>query len=260
MKVYIGQTRARWLTAELAALGYGECTNRGELPPRRYPWFFDNGAFADWKADRPWDEQAYTEDIQELIRRPLVTPDFLVAPDIVAGGVKSLDLSREWLPRLRAIGPVYVAVQNGMAIDPATIEGFDGIFVGGDLEWKLLTGGGWVRLGFAQGVPVHVGRVGTGKRVQWARDIGAASIDSALPLWSRANLRRFRVAHDQRQFNIPGTIRDNDSEVTEQMVYDYRHHARRMHALSKTIDKRRRKEEQHQDTTRVKEIDARMET
>jgi hypothetical protein len=76
---------------------------------------------------------------------------------------------------------------------------FDGIFVGGTLGWKLRTGDAWVRFAHARGLPVHVGRVGTARRVGWARRIGADSIDSCLPLWSRENLEAFAAAVDSRQ-------------------------------------------------------------
>jgi len=50
---YCGQTRSADLIAELNALGIGECTQRGEIPPRRAArWFHDNKAFADWRAGR----------------------------------------------------------------------------------------------------------------------------------------------------------------------------------------------------------------
>ena len=194
VRVYVGQTRARWLTAELATLGWGECTNRGELPPRRVPWFMDNGAFGDWKAERPWNEPAFRADLDELRTHPIVRPDFIVAPDIVAGGVDSLDVSRAWVDELQEIAPVYVAVQDGMIIEPETVRGFDGIFVGGTLEWKISTGQAWVGLARKVGIPLHVGRVGTGRRVRWAQSIYADSIDSSLPLWSADNLRTFRNA------------------------------------------------------------------
>ncbi len=50
MKAYCGQTRSRELIAALAKEGIGECTVRGELPPRRRPWFYDNGCYRDWVA------------------------------------------------------------------------------------------------------------------------------------------------------------------------------------------------------------------
>ena len=39
MRAYVGQTRSAKLIEELRALGWGECTCRGEYPPRRVPWF-----------------------------------------------------------------------------------------------------------------------------------------------------------------------------------------------------------------------------
>jgi hypothetical protein len=49
MHVYVGQTRSKRLIHQLEQLGFGECTLRGRLPPRRtrFGWFYDNGAFAD---------------------------------------------------------------------------------------------------------------------------------------------------------------------------------------------------------------------
>jgi len=86
----------------------------------------------------------------------------------------------------------------------ACLDGFAGVFVGGTLEWKLDTGAAWVQFAHKQGLPCHVGRVGTAKRVRWAIDIGADSIDSCLPLWSSENLGQFLGALDygKRQSQI----------------------------------------------------------
>ena len=65
------------------------------------------------------------------------------------------------------------------------------LFVGGTIEWKLRTGHKWVELAHEQGIRCHIGRVGSMKRVIWARKIGADSIDSSLPLFSREKLDRF---------------------------------------------------------------------
>jgi len=59
------------------------------------------------------------------------------------------------------------------------------------LPWKLRSAREWVRLAHRHGIKAHVGRVGTERRVAWARRIGADSIDSCLPLWSEENLERF---------------------------------------------------------------------
>jgi hypothetical protein len=131
-------------------------------------------------------------------------PDFAVVPDIVAGGMRSLDFSLGWVDRLRGVAPLYLAVQDGMAAADVVpvARHFAGLFVGGTLPWKIRTGGEWVTLAHRLGLPCHVGRVGTFRRVLWAKRIGADSIDSCLPLWSRANLATFRAALDDPQMEI----------------------------------------------------------
>jgi hypothetical protein len=171
------------------------CPN--ELPPRRRPWAFDNGAFGAWKAGRPFDADAFLRALDRIAADNL-HPDFIVAPDIVAGGLRSLEYSLSWAAQVAAVAPAYLAVQDGMEyarIAPYA-EMFAGIFVGGTLSWKIETGRQWVELAhrLGPGLPCHIGRVGTYDRVRWAVWAGADSIDSCLPLWSEENLTRFRQA------------------------------------------------------------------
>jgi len=190
---YVGQTRSRDLIAQLAEHGIGECTVRGELPPRRRPWFFDNGAFRDFTAGRAFDREAFERDVAR-IREELLAPDFLVLPDVVAGGRASLDESLAWAPRLEGVGPLYLAVQDGMSEDDVrpVLGNVAGVFVGGSTEWKLATAAAWRALAHAHGRRLHVGRVGSMRRVAWARlEVRADSIDSCLPLWSAQKLDRF---------------------------------------------------------------------
>jgi hypothetical protein len=79
---------------------------------------------------------------------------------------------------------------------------FAGVFVGGSLPWKIATGAAWVSFAYRNAKPCHVGRVGTARRVAWARRIGADSIDSSLPLWSADNLRVFVSAIEGRQLEL----------------------------------------------------------
>lgn len=182
MKIYVGQTRGAKMIALLTELGWGEMTVRGELPARRSPWAFDNGAYRDWTAGRTFDAEAFEADIASMT----TPPDFIVVPDIVAGGMESLAFSVEWVPRLRGVAPLYLAVQDGM--DPEAVidalDPFAGIFVGGTNAWKLATGADWVQLAHEHGRKAHIGRVGTEKKAEWAMWAGADSIDSCFPLWT----------------------------------------------------------------------------
>lgn len=213
MMIYVGQTRSRELIKRLAALGIGEMTVRGEFPPRRTPWALDNGAYRDYTAKVAFDDEEWQRTILRiLVDGTIEPPAFIVAPDIVAGGNPSLEYSLRHALGLRFLAPTYLAVQDGMdAIAVArTIDPYDGLFVGGTLPWKIRTGAQWVALAHRFGRPCHIGRVGTPKRVAWAKRIGADSIDSCLPLWSEENLQRFLDALEGRQLELIGEIADDE--------------------------------------------------
>jgi hypothetical protein len=178
-------------------------TVRGEWPPRRQPYAYDNGAFRDWKAGKPFDEMAFLADLPHL-----GFADFVVAPDIPADGMRSLRFSLDWGDRIGPRAQLYLAVQDGMchhAVEDA-LHRFAGLFVGGTLHWKIRTAAHWVALAHAHDKPCHIGRVGTFPRVRWAQRIGADSIDSCLPLWSEGNFKRFCEALDHPQ----GELFDDD--------------------------------------------------
>jgi hypothetical protein len=202
MRVYVGQTRAHALIEVLEGCDFGECVNRADYEARRHPWFFDNGAFMDHRAGRKFDAEAYEASFARHASSP--APDFVVLPDIVGGGRESLEFSFSWYARVRElcletwgeVPPIYVAVQDGMSREDidAAIDFGDGVFVGGTLEWKIAAAPGIIRRARGEGSyvescppaelpkPVHIGRVGSGRRIVWARLIGADSVDSCLPL------------------------------------------------------------------------------
>lgn len=196
---YVGQTKSRALIAELRALGIGEATQPDEYPPRRSPWFQDNGAFKLWRAGVPFDERRFMDVLTRMYLADATAharPDFVVIPDKVAAGAESLAYSMTWVPRLRGCAPLAFVAQDGMteaevgqALSSASEIAV--LFVGGTLEWKLATSAGWVKLAHQLGRRCHIGRVGTKPRVQWARAIGADSVDSCTPLFSRDNMRRW---------------------------------------------------------------------
>jgi len=192
MKVYVGQTRSAEWIGKCTAQQWGEMACPTELPPRRAPWALDNGAFKAFTAGTPFPADAFERAV-DRIERDALRPDFIVCPDIVAGGNASLEFSVAWSAQLRGVAPLYLAVQDGMDSERVadSLEPFAGIFVGGTRLWKVKTGGAWVELARRHGLACHVGRVGTYNRVWWARWIGADSIDSCFPLWCRDHFYRF---------------------------------------------------------------------
>jgi hypothetical protein len=192
---YVGQTRSRVLIAQLAHLGIGECVVRGELPARRSQFFHDCGAYRDWRAGRAFDAVRWQRDMRWMSYRGIV-PDFVVVPDVVAGGLASLAWSAFWRDVVPEEFPAYLAVQDGMSTEDVIpcLPHYQGVFVGGSLPWKLATGAAWIEFAHRQGLRCHIGRVGTAARVRWAYHAGADSIDSCLPLRHAEHLAEFLAA------------------------------------------------------------------
>lgn len=223
MIAYLGDTRSRKLLARIdamhnsrarAPMRVGQVVVRGRLElwlrgrgsaadPKR--WCYDNGAWADHVAARDFDETGWCADIQQIVALPTARqPDFAVLPDRVAGGAASLALSLLWLARLGRPLSWYLAVQDGTApTDVPDHPWLDGIFLGGSTAWKLATMGRWAEWCRGRGLPLHVGRVGTMRRVASCLAHDVASCDSALPLFSEDNWQRFFAALTATQQRLP---------------------------------------------------------
>jgi len=133
---FVGQARGEDMIARLSAAGIGECTTPFDCwPPRRRPWFLDNGAFGVWAAAQeraeaegrtlpapsdPFDGSAWRRALTRAAGEIAdLWPVFGVTPDVVAAGYDSLAFSLWWLPQCRAaLGvPWYLAVQDGMTLE-----------------------------------------------------------------------------------------------------------------------------------------------
>lgn len=195
MRGFVGQTRSTRLVAQLTALGVGEVTQPWEFPPRRTPWFLDNGAFTQWRKGLPFDCAGF-ERVITAARAHSRQPEWVVVPDVVADAPSTLALAAEWVPRLREMKfRCSLVVQDGMMPEAWPLwDVADVIFVGGSLPWKLSEAHRWCRAAREHGKPCHIGRVGSARRVLWARSICADSIDSCVPLWSADNLRNWSGA------------------------------------------------------------------
>lgn len=227
MKIYTGQSRGREWCARLVNAELGECCCRGELPPRRAPWFYDNGAYGDFLAGRSFDALTYELDMRRIRLwsapdgpgvpgwggRLLPLPDFIVLPDRVADGRESLVFTERFLPGGddEPIGghpaaTLLLAVQDRMEI--AEVAAFikahrlGGVFVGGTMAWKLATAAQWVRVAHRLGGICHIGRAVSHNRQRWAQRIGADSVDGNAPNWSLEGLERVVRTRTDRQLDL----------------------------------------------------------
>lgn len=166
------------------------------------PYALDNGAWSDFQTGRAFDEDAFERLIEKLGR----DADWIVLPDIVAGGLRSLELSVRWLNRTRSLCPlVLIAVQDGMEHhDLAPLVGPNvGIFLGGSTEWKLARMTDWGEFCNERGLYYHVARVNTVRRIRLAHLAGAASIDGSSVSRYAVNLPKLDFARRQADLFAP---------------------------------------------------------
>lgn len=146
-------------------------------PPEGFKYALDNGAWNAHQKLQPFNERAFSS----LVEHHAAAADFVIIPDIVAGGMDSLALSRLWIPRLKHLKNILLPVQDGMDVPSVSrllhAYGNLGIFLGGSTEWKLKTMPQWGALAASMNRHYHIGRVNTKRRIRLAAEAGADSFD-----------------------------------------------------------------------------------
>ncbi|SAL00535.1 hypothetical protein AWB81_05903 [Caballeronia arationis] len=149
---------------------------KGELRTEGIPYALDNGAWRAYQRGEAFDQRAFAVAVDRRGERA----DWLVLPDIVMGGMASLDFSLKWLERLRGMPcRMLIAVQNGMQVDDVAslLSPAVGIFIGGSTEWKEQTAHVWGSLARRRHCYLHVGRVNSARRLRICAAAGANSFD-----------------------------------------------------------------------------------
>lgn len=134
-------------------------------------WVADNGCFSDAFDEDKWWAWLQCQDPTRCL--------FAVAPDVVGDAAATIERSAPWLHRIRDIGfPVAFVLQDGQESLPVPWDDIDAVFIGGSTEWKL---GRHARALAAEAKArvlwVHMGRVNSERRYQYARHIGCDSAD-----------------------------------------------------------------------------------
>lgn len=175
---YASRTGTRRNLALLRAAGWRLFVSaKGVLRTEGFPYALDNGAWTAFTKGEPFDVAAFEKAFDLLGAEA----DFVIVPDIVAGGRASLDLSLSWMDRLGAARLLLIPNQDGL--EPEDFEDLVGprvgIFHGGSTEWKIEQMVKWGRWTAERGVYFHVGRVNTGPRFRLAHVAGANSVDGS---------------------------------------------------------------------------------
>lgn len=130
----------------------------------------DNGCFSG-----AWVEGQWLAYLERCDRSAL----FAVAPDVPFDWETSWSRSARYVDVIRAMGfRVAVAVQNGATAGAIPWAALDVVFLGGDTAWKLGTEALYItRAALDRGVPVHMGRANSARRITRAIAMGCDTAD-----------------------------------------------------------------------------------
>jgi len=178
LRPYASRTGTKTTLANMRKMGWSILVSAaGVLRTEHFQrWALDNGAWSAYQQGKSFDEDAFSRAIDKVGEGA----DWVVLPDIVAGGMASLDLSLKWLHRLRGMPEQQlIAVQDGMCVDDVRdyLGPMVGLFIGGSTPWKLATLDAWPALARRKGCYLHVGRVNSLKRIKACAQVGANSFD-----------------------------------------------------------------------------------
>lgn len=135
-------------------------------------WCLDNGIYSG-----KFSEEAFWKKLDEMA--PYKDSClFVVAPDVVANALATMDAFRYWGPHIQEAGwPVAFVAQDGQELFDFPPE-FDALFIGGSTEWKLsLEADECIVRAQRLGKWVHVGRVNSRKRLRHFQVMGVDSVD-----------------------------------------------------------------------------------
>lgn len=136
-------------------------------------WAADNSAFSGFEAGR------YLAMLKRIEGLPGCK--FVVAPDVVADAKATLRFFAQWEPVVRDFGlPVAFVAQDGQEACYTPYDRFEALFVGGTTQWKLSEqAASIIREAKRRGKWVHMGRVNSNRRIQYAKAMGVDSVDGS---------------------------------------------------------------------------------
>lgn len=193
----------------------------------------DNGKFQRSRTFCP-------ERFRSLLRKVSSSPElkskvrFVVAPDEPFKAAETLEQFPQWSDEIRALGlPVAFAAQDGVENMEIPWDKIDVLFIGGSTDWKIGNfgdsfNGAWVRMfreAERRGIPIHMGRVNSGVRIDIAEyGLGCSTVDGTfLAYGPEKNLARLEAWLDRqnRRGDLGWTADEpEESEIPESYYPD----------------------------------------
>ena len=193
-------------------LGYIDTPAQGNARPAKVIWCADNGCFSDKFDEAKW--WAWLESHAEHADGCV----FAVAPDVVGDAAATRERSLPWLPKIRALGyPVAYVAQDGWDEVEVPWDEFDALFIGGSTEFKLGPVAAQATAeAKAKGKWVHMGRVNSRKRMQYAASIGCDSADGTyLVFGPEKNLPKLLAWVQELEDEVKASLDELDRELDE---------------------------------------------
>jgi hypothetical protein len=152
------------------------------LSPRQYSRAADTAAAGiPWAADNDCFQRLDAVAYRAMLERIAGLPGcrFVVAPDVVGDWEATYARFDEWWPELAEIGqPIAYVAQDGQTSALMPWLAIDALFIGGTTAFKLSAEAEiLVQIAKRRGLWVHMGRVNSRKRFDYARAIGCDSVD-----------------------------------------------------------------------------------
>lgn len=147
-----------------------------DTPRAGFLWAADNDCFQGFHQTRYLKMLSQVADIPGCL--------FVTVPDVVGDSEATMMLFREWHETVAKVGPVGLVGQDGLTSGQVPWNDIQTLFIGGTTEWKL---GEDARLlmkeAHERGKWVHMGRVNSWRRVEYAKACQVDSIDGTQLSW-----------------------------------------------------------------------------
>lgn len=170
------------------------------------PFVLDNDAFAAWRDNKPWNENAWREMLSR-IRMTGLSPLWAAVPDVVTNREATIQNWSIYRDEIKSLGwHAAFCVQDGMTPDDVPSDA-DVVFIGGSDRWKFPNLTMWTK-NFQR---VHCARVNAPRMIQSCADNGCESIDGTG--WFRDPSRQDKLPFIER-FIGGKTIRHPELDFT----------------------------------------------
>jgi len=216
--VYYGNPCSEEVRAAMRAglIGYIDTPKQGNKREPGLDWIADNGCFSSAWNDKQWWSWVSTQP---------KTMRFATAPDVVSDWQATLERFEFWQPVMAEIDlPIACVAQDGAEVDEIPWDRIAAVFIGGSTEWKLSKHSeAIIAEANRRKTWAHVGRVNSLKRMRWAKQCGADSVDGTMLTFAPSKrlpqlLRWLQIIHQEETLWPNGSTAGHESQSSPHSI------------------------------------------